>query len=233
MHSAVYLNTAYDCRKTAVKLHKQFSHPTSEKLIRLLRNANINSEDLEREINAVSQKCNTCFRLQKPVPRPTVSMSSTSKSNEAVVIDLKAWRNGLYYLVIVDLATRFCVAKVISDKQSKTITKAFLFSRISVFGTPKKILSDNGAEFNNDDVRQLGDFFNVRVLTTSAESPWSNSTCERLNAVIGDLVHNIFLLDIPCDIEGQYPLGMRYNFFLQFFTKSASFLIQSCDSRNS
>ena len=58
VRSAVYLNTASDCRKTAVKLHKQFTHPTSEKLIKLLRNANINSEDLEREIKAVSEKCN-------------------------------------------------------------------------------------------------------------------------------------------------------------------------------
>ena len=55
---------------------------------------------------------------------------------------------------------------------------------------PKKILSDNEAEFNNDDVRQLGYFFNVRILTTSAESQWNNGTCERLN---GDLVKKIML----------------------------------------
>ena len=163
MHSAVYLNTASDCRKTAVKLHKQFAHPTSAKLIKLLRNANINIEDLEREIKAVSEKCDTCFRLQKPVPRPTVSMSLASKFNDAVAMDLKVWKNVLYFLVIVDLATRFCVAKVIRDKQSKTITKAFLLSWISVFGASKKILSDNGAEFNNNDARQLGDFFNKLI----------------------------------------------------------------------
>ena len=57
MHWAVYLYTASDCRKTAVKLHKQFTHPTSEKVIKLLRNANINSEDVERGIKAVSEKC--------------------------------------------------------------------------------------------------------------------------------------------------------------------------------
>ena len=129
----------------------------------------------------------------------TAEACFTSKFNDAVAMDLKVCRNGLYSLVIFDLATRFCVAKVIRDKQSKTITKAFLLSWISVFGAPKKILSDNGDEFNNYDVRQLGDFLNVRVLTTSAESLWRNGTCESLNAVICDLVQNV--LDTLCDIE--------------------------------
>ena len=54
-----------------------------------------------------------------------------------------------------------------------------------IFGAPSKIFSDNGGEFNNQEMRALGEAFNIRVITTPAESPWSNGVCERRKAVIG------------------------------------------------
>ena len=41
-----------------------------------------------------------------------------------------------------------------------------------LFGAPKKIISDNGGEFNNCEVRQLGETFNIQILTTAGESPF-------------------------------------------------------------
>ena len=66
-----------------------------------------------------------------------------------------------------------------------TVIKGIFLSWIAIFGTPRKILSDNGGEFCNGEMREMGEKFNIRILTTSAESPWSNGVCERLNAVIG------------------------------------------------
>ena len=70
----------------------------------------------------------------------------------------------------------------------------------SQFGAPKKIFSDNGGEFNNDEMRALGEAFNIKIITTAAESPWSNGICERLNGVLGDLVMKV-LDDAKCDIQ--------------------------------
>jgi transposase InsO family protein len=50
---------------------------------------------------------------------------------------------------IIDLATRFSVCKAIKNKQSETIIQAIMTSWINIFGSPKKILSDNGGEFNS------------------------------------------------------------------------------------
>ena len=38
------------------------------------------------------------------------------------------------------------------------------------------------------------------MLTTAAESPWSNGVCERMNAVISDMVRKI-LAESSCDLE--------------------------------
>ena len=188
-----------DVRRVAIKLHKQFAHPPSEKLIDLLKSADLLNDELKQEVIKVSDDCEVCCKFKKPSARPIVSMPLASKFNDVVAMDLKVWGQH-YFLVIVDLATRFCAATVIGNKLAKTIIKGFLLSWVTIFGAPKRILSDNGCEFNNSEMRQLGEAFNVKVMTTAAESPWSNGVCERLNAVLGNSVRKI-LCDSQCDLE--------------------------------
>ena len=188
-----------DVKKTALKLHRQFGHPTSAKLIKLVTDAGIRNSELERAIKDVSDVCTVCCRFKKARPRPVVSLPMASRFNEAVAMDLKAWGRH-YFLVLVDLATRFCTATVIGDKSAATIIKGVFRSWIGVFGAPKKFLSDNGCEFNNAEMRELGEAFNIKIMTTSAESPWSNGACERQNAVIGDIVRKI-MADSRCDLD--------------------------------
>ena len=89
---------------------------------------------------------------------------------------------------------------MILNKLPSTIIKGMFLGWIAIFGPPKKLLSDNGGEFNNMDMRTLGDAFNIKIMTTAAESPWSNGVCERLNGVLGILVEKVFE-DANCDID--------------------------------
>ena len=101
---------------------------------------------------------------------------------------------------MVDMATRFCTASVINNKLPATIIKNFLLSWITLFGAPKKIFTDMGGEFNNNEMRTLGEMFNITIKTTAAESPWSNGIVERLNGVLGKLVNKI-IDDTNCDVQ--------------------------------
>ena len=199
METTVYLSINDHPKKVASKLHKQFGHPTPEKLISLIRNANHDNVDLETEIKEVSKNCEACAKFRKPCPRPVVSVPMATKFNETVSMDLKVWGKR-YFIVIVDLATRFCASAVIDDKKPRTILKALFLSWISFFGAPKKLLSDNGREFDNSEMRQFGESFNVRIMATAAESPWSNGVCERLNGVLGGMVSKI-QADSGCDVQ--------------------------------
>ena len=86
----------------------------------------------------MSEKCEICVNFKKPKPKPIVSLPLASKLNETVSIDLKFWK-GIYFLVIVDIATRFCVACVIKDKKPSIIVQMFLRSWVSIFGAPNKV----------------------------------------------------------------------------------------------
>ena len=122
-----------------------------------------------------------------------------TKFNEVIAMDLKVW-DRYYFLVIVDLATRYCAATVLTNKLASSVISGLFISWISTFGGPKMILTDNGREFNNVELRELGEAFNIKIMTTAAESPWSNGACERLNDVLGSHVSKI-IDDTHCELR--------------------------------
>ena len=188
-----------DVDKVALKLHRQFGHPTADKLVDLVHKAGCQDKLFIDAVLKVTKDCVTCCKFGKAPPRPVVSLPMSSKFNETISMDLKSYK-GKYFIVIVDLATRYCGASVISDKNPSTIIRAVFGRWISIFGTPKKILSDNGGEFNNRNFQDMCEQCNIRVICTSAESAFSNGVCERLNAVLGNTVDKI-MSDSGCDVH--------------------------------
>ena len=158
----------------------------------------ITDKKLEREINSVTKQCITCLKHRRTPPRPVVSLPMSSKFNDVVAMDLKSWGKS-YFLVMVDMATQFCTSTVVHNKKLSTIIRGIFTNWITFFGAPKKILTDNGGEFKNPEMRALGEAFNFKVMTTAAESPWSNGICERLNGILGTLVSKI-VDDVNCDV---------------------------------
>ena len=185
----------------ARKLHTQFSHPTPKRLNKLIETSGIQDEELKREIQNVSNECDICKRYRKTLPKPVVSFPLASEFNETIAMDLKIYKNNdIYFLHIVDHATRFSAATVIKSKKAEVIIDAFFKSWICIFGTPQKVLSDNGGEFANAQFIDLCQNYNINFITTAAEAPWSNGLVEKHNHIIGEAVSKI-KEDINCSLE--------------------------------
>ena len=127
----------------ALKLHKQFAHPSVDKLLRLVKNSDYNKPGITTSIKDISNKCIICIKRRKTRPRPVVCIPLATVFNEMVASDLK-FLDRYCFIVFVDLATRYCAAQVICNKKLETIISAFLDKWISVFGAPRKLLTDNG-----------------------------------------------------------------------------------------
>ena len=126
-----------DDKSTARKLHLQFGHPTPETLIQLLKQAKLHTKSLSKEVHIISNNCIICLRNKKSNPRPVVCLPLARRFNELIGMDLKYWNKSTYFLVMVDIATRFCQARVVPDKMPKTIIKAIFVSWITTFGAPR------------------------------------------------------------------------------------------------
>ena len=188
--------------KVALKLHRQFAHPPAERLIQLILDSGIADADLSNHVHEISKNCQTCEKYKKAKPRPVVGFPIAKVFNETLAMDLKevAYSPKIWLLHVIDHATRYSASCVIRSKKKEVIVKKLFQIWISTFGHPKKIFVDNGREFENSEFMSFCENMNIRILTTAAESPWSNGLVERHNAVLGLAVSKI-VDDKKCDLE--------------------------------
>ena len=186
-------------KKNATKLHLQFGHASGHRIIQLLKDAGNNDEDLFKIVNDVVEECDICKLYHKNKSRPVVGFNLARDFNEVVSMDLKFIEShGILHLI--DNATKFSSAAVLKSKRKEEIVEKLFQHWIQIFGSPDNFLSDNGGEFNNDLMRELGELLNTRILTTAAESPWSNGVTERHNALLAGMVEKV-MEDTNCSLE--------------------------------
>ena len=111
-----------DVKVVAKKLHQQFSHPAADRLIKLVKNAGVENSDLIEAIKEVGSQCDTCKVYKKSNPRPAVTLPLASEFNQTIAMDLKTYRNNeIYFMHVIDHATRFSAASVIRSKKKEVI----------------------------------------------------------------------------------------------------------------
>ena len=137
------------------------------------------------------------YEIQKT--KLTTSFLLVHDFNETVAMDLKQFR-GVYILHMVDHATRYSAAAIISSKEKEVIIDKIFKHWIAIFGTPNLFRSDNGGEFNYELFREMGEQLNFNIKTTAAESPWSNSIVEKQNGVIENMMEKV-MPDVGCSLE--------------------------------
>ena len=189
-------------QEIAEKLHRQFSHAKSDKLKVLLRDAEVMDKDLEDLSDRLDDSRSIYKKYRRPKPRPVVGFPVGKTFNETVGMDLKEWSHcpKIWFLHLVDHATRYNASCVIYTKRKEEIVKRIFQIWISIFDSAKKFFVDNGGEFDNDEFRSLCENVNIRICTTAVESPWSNGIVERQNATLGFSVQKI-MDDLKCDLS--------------------------------
>ena len=98
------------------------------------------------------------------------SFETTTDLNESPKVE--------HVLVIVDHFMRYTRAYVTKDQKALTAAKTLYEGFISIFGVPKKILTDQGKAFTSEVVEQLCSQFGISQLTTTMYHPQGNGQVE-------------------------------------------------------
>ena len=178
-------------KKILLKLHQQFGHASVDRLVKLIQSAGYKSVDVTTTLEDIVENCEICKTHKKTPPKPAVSLPLARDFNDTVAVDLHQLEDGLWYLHAIDLFSRFSAGCLMRTKRSSEFVKQFLNCWISIHGTPKTLFHDNGGEFNNEEVRDMAENFNISVKTTAAYSPWSNGLLERHNKTLTEMLLKI------------------------------------------
>ena len=79
----------------------------------------------------------------------------------------------------------------IEKKLPRLVIDALMKRWISIFGTMKSLLSDNGGEFTADEFKEVASILGVKLLTTAAESPHQNGLNERVHSVVDSILSKL------------------------------------------
>ena len=103
------------------------------------------------------------------------------------LLQLPSTRKGNRYLfVLIDILTRYCIARPLSDKTAEMIAST-LKRRVfedNLLGPPVTIVSDNGLEFCNATVDRLLNRYGIKHVKTTPYNPKGNGATERMNRTI-------------------------------------------------
>ena len=175
------VSSSEDKEKMMLKLHRQFSHAPYNRIKSLLQDAGIDTKENIDVLKKVCDCCKVCQEYKKTPQRPVVGLSMAHRFNETVAMDLKEWKEGTFktwFLHLVDHATRYSASTVIKSKRKEVIVAQIFDIWVKIFGYSKKMLVDNGGEFDNQEFQDFCENLNIKIKTTAAESPWSNGLVE-------------------------------------------------------
>ena len=186
--------------KKGMKLRRQFSHASKEKICKLVKESkHFSDKDFLDITEGCCDSCEICQKFVHPPLRPVVGLNLANNFNEVVCMDLKEdVHNGSWILHLIDAATRYSAACLINTKHQDEIMSQIYLMWIAYFGCPCKFLSDNGEELSNDSCREMNEKLNIETATTAAESPFSNGIVERHNLILAEAMQKT-LLDVKCD----------------------------------
>ena len=179
--------------KTITKLHRQFRHQPAGVTEDLLRRAECLTPEIKKINENIAEGCETCLKFKKNKPRPVVAPSLANKFNDVVAMDLKVLtRHHCYIIYFIDLFTRFMRGCALKRKVPDMVVESFITTWIAAgFGAPRKVLVDNGGEFDNPLYLNAMEQYNIEVCATGARSPWSNGICERNHCVVDVMIEKM------------------------------------------
>ena len=177
--------------KALMKIHRQFGHRPKVQFVTILKEAGKWQEKFSKMIDKIMDSCEGCILRKRCPDRPAVAPPMANDFGQVLGMDLKVWDKdkNIYVLYMIDMFSRFQVATVIRSKQASEIVKAFTTKWLPTFGRVDKILTDNGGEFNNDEMREVASLLNIELLTTGANSPWQNGTIEKNHGTTDGVAH--------------------------------------------
>ena len=193
------------------KLHKQFFHPSAQKLFNLLKKARPEEATPETlsVLDDLTKRCDPCQRVQNAPRRFRVSFGAENvRFNERILLDIM-YINGNAILHIVDDGTHYSAARFLPDVSTKTIWKTILECWATIYtGLPNRMLVDQGSAFGPLFI-SIGAMSNIEVQRTGIEAHSSLGVCERYHQPLRQTYRKIMAAHPASDPKLVLALSVR------------------------
>ena len=171
-----------------------------------------------RLVKKVVRSCDRCARID---PAVNFSWDKGAFSTSPVIwqniaVDITHY-NGIPYLTIIDLSSRYTIWRRLRNESSSEVSMQ-LSQIIAEFGPPSSVLSDNGTVFRSRDIYELFDNWEIKHVFSSAYRPQGNAIIERVHRTVKrcakranrDIEEATFWVNNSRDGERQSPYELMF-----------------------
>lgn len=150
---------------------------------------------MESDVQKFVSTCRRC-QLAKPsrnVNRAPLQPIHVSRPNEIWAMDIMGplpytSTGKRYILVATDLFTKWIETVALSDQSASSVAQAFVENVVLRQGTPGSLLSDQGANFESQLVREICSPLSIKKIKTSIFHPRTDGQAERMNRTIKERI---------------------------------------------
>lgn len=194
--------------KAAVRrAHRNLGHPSRDSFVRMLR---LGGAAPDAITYARAWQCPVCLRCQPPLQQLPASRHTAENFNDVVGVDLLLLHDSenepYTVLSIVDFASRYHNAVLVHDKKPATVARAFARFWLRWAGSPRKVIHDQGGEFQGSFAR-LMDKLNTGSYVTGSEAGWQNGMVERHGGILKVIFRHI-IEDVPVCGEDEVEMAL-------------------------
>ena len=150
--------------------------------------------EIKRDVRIYVACCPVCenFLKLRRSPRASLRSMDVGIRGDCLAMDIVGGmesfpltpRNNRYILTIIDCFTRYALAIPLPDQSSESIINAVVGHYITIYGTPKRILTDQGRNFESEHFLNFCNLFRIAKIRKSAYHPQANGICERFNQTL-------------------------------------------------
>ena len=140
---------------------------------------------IRKQIFRHCKKCKECVLQNQGQPEKCFGhFDSPDLPMEFICMDLvgpvhlPSSRGNKYVLTVINMLTGFTIAVPIKNKNVETICDAYRNHVYCTFGGSSRILTDNGSEFKNQEMKQICETLGVKHIFSPVYTPESNGRLE-------------------------------------------------------
>lgn len=93
-----------------------------------------------------------------------------------------------FVLSVTEHLSRYTEFFAIPDQTSETIANVLVHRYITKYGVPKELITDQGASFTSDLIKEICKLFNIKKLQTTGYHPMSNGRTEITHKTLGKML---------------------------------------------
>lgn len=145
---------------------------------------------MNQQIENIVNSCDSCMRYKKANSKESLLPQEVPNGAwEQLGIDLFEFKN-CHWILVIDYYSKYVEVAKLDNMFGVTIVSK-LKSIFARFGIPKKIISDNGTHFVNQDMKHFATEWNFEHVTSSPNYPKSNGMVERHIGTIKNMFKKI------------------------------------------